>query len=113
MEIKDIKETKNLVFERREIEAKIHSESTPTNKDVATALAKKLSSSEDAIKIKGIYGKFGVKEFQVKANIYKSKEEKNKIERKTKKEIETEKKELEEAKKAAKEAKKASEEKKE
>ncbi len=110
MEIKDIKETKNLVFERKEIEAKIHAEKNPTKKEAAELLAKKLSVSEEAIKIKGVYGKFGVKEFLIKANVYKSKEEKNKIERKTKKELEEEKKAAEEAKKAAQEAKKAAEE---
>lgn len=109
MEIKDIKETKNLVFERRELQATALSESAPTKKDVAEALAKKLSVPEDAVKIKGIYGKFGAKEFKIEANVYKSKEEKNKIERKTKKEIEEEKKEAEAAKKAAQEAKKAKE----
>ncbi len=109
MEIKDIKETKNLVFERKEIQATAFAESTPTKKDVATALAKKLSVPEDAIKIKGIYGKFGAREFRIEANVYKSKEEKSKIERKTKKEIEEEKKEIEAAKKAAQEAKKAKE----
>jgi len=109
MEIKEIKETKNPVFERKEIQAIIFAESAPTKKDVTTALAKKLSASEDTIKIKGIYGKFGTKEFRIEANIYKSKEEKNKIERKTKKEIEEEKKEAEAAKKAAQEAKKAKE----
>ncbi len=109
MEIKDIKETKNPVFERKEVQAMVFTESAPTKKDVATALAKKISASEDAIKIKGIYGKFGAKEFRIEANVYKSKEDKNKIERKTKKEIEEEKKEAEAAKKAAQEAKKAKE----
>ena len=84
MELKDIKETKNLVFERKEVEGKILADSNPSNNEAAALLAKKLSVSEDAIKIKGVYGKFGTKEFQVKANVYKSKEEKNKIERKTK-----------------------------
>jgi len=109
MEIKDIKETKNLVFERKELQATAITEKAPTKKDVAEALAKKLSVPEDAIKIKGIYGKFGAREFRIEANIYKSKEEKSKIERKTKKEIEEEKKEAEAAKKAAQEAKKAKE----
>jgi ribosomal protein S24E len=111
MELKNIHETKNLVFDRKEIEAEIHSEITPNNKEVIIFLAKKLSVPEDAIKLNGIYGEFGSKEFKIKANVYKSKEEKNKIERKTKKEVEGEKKEAEsikEAKKAEKE-KKASE----
>ena len=110
MELKDIKEKKNLVFDRREVEVKITADSAPNNKEVEALLAKKLSVTEDSIKIKGIYGKFGTKEFQVKANVYKSKEDKNKIEKKTKKEIEAEKKTAEEVKKAAAEAKKAAEE---
>jgi ribosomal protein S24E len=72
MEIKDIKETKNHVLDRREITAKIYSEIAPSTKDVLSLLAKKLSIQEDAIKIKGIYGKFGIKEFELKANVYKS-----------------------------------------
>ena len=109
MEIKDIQETKNLVFDRKELTAKIISEIAPSNKDVITLLSRKLSIPEEAIKLKGIYGEFGSKEFKIKANIYQSKEGKNKIEKKTKKEIENEKKEAE----AIKEAKKVEKEKKE
>ncbi len=110
MEIKDIKETKNLVFERKEIQATLVAEKSPSNKEVKELLAKQFSVPVDAIKINGIYGKYGISEFQIKANIYKSKEDKNKTEKKTKKEIEQEKKEAEAVKKAAEEAKKAAEE---
>lgn len=110
MELKEISETKNLVFDRREINAKLASESSPTNKEVLEALSKTLNVPKDAIKIKGIYGKFGSEEFKIKANVYKSKEDKNKVEKKTKKEIETEKKEAELAKKVEEEKKKAEEE---
>jgi len=92
MELKEIKEKKNLVFERKEIEGKIVAESAPSNKEVLGVLSKKFSVPEEAIKIKGIYGKFGTKEFQVKANIYNSEKDKNSIERKTKKEKGSEKK---------------------
>jgi ribosomal protein S24E len=108
MEIKDIHEIKNNVFDRKELTAKIISEIAPSNIDVISHLAKKLNLPEEAIKIRGIYGEFGSKEFKVKANIYPSKEHRNKIERKTKKEVEKEKAEVEavrEAKKAAKENK--------
>jgi ribosomal protein S24E len=109
MEIKDIHEKKNLVFDRKELTAIILSEIAPSNKDVITHLAKKLSVPEEAVKIKGIYGEFGSKEFKVKANIYPTKEGRHNIERKTKKEVENEKKEAE----AAREAKKAEKENKE
>lgn len=100
MEIKDIQETKNLVFDRKELTAKIISEIAPSNKDVIALLSKKLSLPEEAIKLKGIYGEFGSKEFKIKANIYLSKEGRNKIERKTKKELTNEKAEAEVAKEA-------------
>jgi ribosomal protein S24E len=105
MEIKDITEKKNLVFDRREMEGKILTDSSPSNKEVAALVAKKLSVPEEAVKIKGVYGKFGSKEFNIKANVYKSKEDRNKVERKTKKELENEKKEAEAAKAATEEAK--------
>jgi ribosomal protein S24E len=104
MEIKDIHETKNLVFDRKELKAKIISAITPSTKEVLTALSKKLSVPEEAIKIQGIYGEFGSNEFKLKANVYKSKQDKYKIERKTKKEVEAEKAESD-AKKAEKENK--------
>ena len=98
MEIKHIHEKKNLVFDRKEIEVKIISEISPSNTEVLTAIAKKLSVPEEAIKIRGIYGEFGSKEFDVQANVYKSKADKEKVERKTKKEIEIEQKAADEAK---------------
>ena len=45
----------------------------------------KFKVSEDSIKIKGIYGKFGSQTFEVIANIYSTIEDKNKTEQKTKK----------------------------
>lgn len=109
MEIKNIHEIKNNVFDRKELKAIIVCEITPSNKEVIEFLSKKLSVPEEGIKLNGIYGGFGSKEFKIEANIYQSKEERNKIERKTKKEVEKEKAEAE----AVKEAKKAAKEKKE
>lgn len=97
MEIKDIHETKNLVFDRKELTAKIISEIAPSNNDVIAHLSKKLGVPEEAIKIRGIYGEFGSKEFKIKANIYPSKEHRNKVERKTRKERDAEKKPKEKA----------------
>lgn len=100
MELKNIKENKNLVFDRKEVEVIVSAASSPSNKEVAAFLSKKLNVSEDALKINGIYGQFGSKEFKILANVYKSKEDKNKVERKTKKEVEQEKKDAEAAKAA-------------
>lgn len=106
MEIKDIHKIQNPIFDRRELQAIIVSDISPSNKEVITLLSKEFSVPEGGIKLKGIYGKFGSREFQIKANIYKSKEEKDKIERKTKKEVENEKKEAEAVKKVEEEKKK-------
>ena len=54
MELKNIKETKNMVFERKEVEAVVSAESSPSNKEVAELLSKKMNVSEDSVKIKGI-----------------------------------------------------------
>ena len=40
MELKNIKETKNLVFDRKEVEATIISESSPSNKEAAVLISK-------------------------------------------------------------------------
>lgn len=100
MDIKNIQEIKNSVFDRKELQAVITSETSPSNKEVITLLSKKLSVPEEGIKLNGIYGEFGSKEFKIKANIYKSKEDRDKVERKTKKEVEVEKKEAETSKNA-------------
>ena len=110
MEIKNIQETENALFKRKEIVAEVESEAVPSNEEVKNALAEKFSVSEDAIKIKKIASKFGSKIFLVDANIYASKEDLNSVEVKTKKEREAEKKAEEERLKAGREAKKKAEE---
>lgn len=82
MEIK--KEYKNPLFDRREVNLIVKSEITPSYKDTEKMIADKFSVDPESIKIKTINGKFGKKEFLIDANIYSSKEEKDKIERKPK-----------------------------
>ena len=120
MKIKSKNEIKNPVFDRRELQLVVESEVSPSSKEMITLIAKEFSAPEDAVKLKGIYGSFGSREFKVGANVYPSKEAKDDIERRTKKEIENEKKEIEalrkekeEKKKEEEEAKKVEEEKKE
>jgi len=106
MKIISVKEKENKLFNRKEIVMLVENNSVPKNSEALTEVAKKFSVSEDAVKILGIYGKFGVRDFEIKANVYHSKQEKEKTERKTKKEIEAEKKAAEEAKKIEAERKK-------
>ena len=100
MELKILQENQNLLFDRKEIQADIKSESTPSKTEVAKVLAEKFSVPEEAIKIVDIQGKFGEQVFKLNANIYSSKEEKDKVEIKTKQEKEAEKKAIEDARKA-------------
>ncbi len=112
MEMKILEEKENLLFNRKELRLEIEAEVTPSYVDVEKLISEKFSTTSENIKINKIEGKFGVKKFLILAKIYKSKEDKDNFEIKTKKQREAEKKEAAEAaKKAAEEKKKAEEEK--
>lgn len=88
MTLKILKEKENPLFNRNEISVEVQAEITPSNKDAVVLISKEFTVPEENIKINGIYGRFGSKEFKINANIYKSKQDKDKTERKSKKEIE-------------------------
>ncbi|MFW5846536.1 MAG: hypothetical protein ACOCUU_00100 [Nanoarchaeota archaeon] len=113
-EIIDIQEKENPLFNRKEIIANIKTEASLSNSEASEIISKKTSNPIENIKIRQILGNFGKPEFKVIAEIYKTKEDKEKYVKKTKQEIEAEKKAAkeEEEKKNA-EAEKAAEEKKE
>lgn len=92
MELKIISDIENPLFNRKAIEGEIYSDSTPSREEVLKLLAEKFSVPQEVIKIRTIKGKFGQKVFLIVANIYKSKEDKEKIEHSKKKDIELEKK---------------------
>lgn len=85
MTLKIIKETENPLFNRKEISFEISAEIIPSHKEVVELISKKLSVPEENIVINKVAGKFGSKDFTINANVYKSKEEKIKIEKKPKK----------------------------
>jgi len=91
MQFKIISDIENPLFGRREIEGEIKGEITPSRADVAKLLSEKFSVPVENIKIRTILGKFGLKIFVINANIYSSKEDKDKIEIKKKKDAEAEK----------------------
>jgi ribosomal protein S24E len=119
MEVEISQEKNNELFNRREISGVIKSKVIPKREEVLEFLSKKYSKPVELIKVKGIQGGFGSQEFKMEANIYDSKEEKDAVEIKKKKEEEMEKRKIEtekaqvEAKKAAEEAKKTENESKE
>lgn len=102
MEFKITEEKENALFNRKEIKGFIDSEVVPSRIETSKILSEKFKVPWENIKIKKIVGKFGSKTFSVEANIYSSKQDKDSIELKKKKEIESEKKATEET--AAKEA---------
>lgn len=107
----EIKETKeNSILKRKEITGTIIFQGgTPTNKDAAKEIAGQLKTGVECVVMKHIYTDFGKQIANFEAYVYESKEQKEKIEPKTKKDRDAEKKAKEEAKKKAEEAKAAAE----
>lgn len=86
MELTILKQKENLLFKRKEIEANLESNVPPKMQEAAEILSKEFSSSPENVKVKKIAGKFGSKNFIITANVYHSKEDKEKTEIKTQKE---------------------------
>ena len=83
-EIKILEEIKNPLFKRKEVKLIISSLLTPNMEDSEKLISEKFSVPEENIQIKGINGKFGSNTFLISANVYSSKEDKEKIEPKQK-----------------------------
>jgi ribosomal protein S24E len=88
MELKILTEKENPFFNRKEIVADIESDITPKIKEAEELISKKFSTSPENVKVRGIKGKFGSKNFIITANVYSSKEERDKTKAKSKKEAE-------------------------
>ena len=91
MEIQITEEKKNNLFNRIEIRGIARTEKIPSRAEVTKFMAQKFSVPAENIKIKKISGRFGVKMSEIEANIYSSKEDKDGIEIKKKKDKITEK----------------------
>ena len=88
MEFEIIKEKENLLFGRKEIQISVEAQVTPSRNEIKDLIAQKFSTQPENISIKGIHGKFGSKNFTINANIYSSKQDRDKMEPKNKKEAE-------------------------
>ena len=84
-DFKLIEEKENPLFKRREIEFSVNVNITPSNAEVGKFISEKFSAPLETIKIKKISGRFGSHSFIVTTNVYASKEDKESIERKSKK----------------------------
>lgn len=85
-----IKEKENPLFHRKEIEVIVEADVSPRYSEAEDFLSKQFSAPIENIKIKRIMGKFGSHKFRITANIYTSREIKDKIEPKSKKEAKKE-----------------------
>lgn len=90
--LKIIHEKENNLFNRKEIQIEINSKITPKKSDTEESISKKFDVPKENIKVIRILGKFGSNNFVITANLYKSKEDKDKTEatsKKEKKEVKT------------------------
>lgn len=101
MELKIINEVQNPLFNRKEIKGIILADSPPSRLALAKFISEKYSVPADAVKVLEIMGNFGRKEFKISANIYSTKEQRDKVELMSKKEKELEAKSLESPKEEA------------
>ena len=79
-----IQQKENPLFDRKEVKVSIKSSSNPSFTEAEKVISDLFKSSPENIKILGIDGKFGRDHFIISSNIYQTKEDKDKIERKPK-----------------------------
>ncbi len=75
-----MKEFKNNLLKRREVELVVHSESNPGYENAKKAIAEKLKADENLVIVKAVRGKFGSNDFFIEAFVYDSEDAKKKIE---------------------------------
>ncbi|OGJ13197.1 hypothetical protein A3K82_01315 [Candidatus Pacearchaeota archaeon RBG_19FT_COMBO_34_9] len=81
-----LNQKENPLFSRKEIEINIETNVTPKKGEAEEFISKEFAVNPENVKVKKIKGKFGSNNFIITANIYSSKEDKDKTEPKSKKE---------------------------
>lgn len=85
MEITIDQKQENVLLNRTEVKGQLSFEkATPSNQEVAEAVAKELDSKVELVVVKHIYTRFGHQEADFEAVVYKDQEAKDKIEKVTK-----------------------------
>ncbi len=84
--VKIISQKKNPMFNRQEIQVVVKADVSPKTSEVEQFIAKEFSGVAENVMVREIKGNFGSNEFLITANIYSSKEDRDKIETRTKKE---------------------------
>tara|TARA_Y100000031_G_scaffold123554_1_gene138925 strand:+ start:109 stop:504 length:396 start_codon:yes stop_codon:yes gene_type:complete len=82
---KVIEQKENPLFNRKEIQFNVQANITPSRIEIGKLISEKFSTQIKNIKIKEIHGRFGSKTFKVNTFIYKSEQDKDKLEIKKKK----------------------------
>ena len=82
--MKIIEDKQNLLLNRKEVKIVVEAEKNPNVQEASKLVSEHFKAQEENIEIKEIKGKFGRKTFLIEANIYGSKEDKEKIEPKKK-----------------------------
>jgi ribosomal protein S24E len=88
--MKIIKETKNDLLKRKEIQFVIEAEKNPGFEGSKKVLIEKIKTPEENIAIKFVKSKFGTHEFLIEAFVYNSKQDKEIVEPKQKEKKKTE-----------------------
>jgi ribosomal protein S24E len=94
---------RNELFKRNEISFGLNSEKTPSFEEMKKKISGQVKKPEENINVYNIKGNFGLKQFNISAYVYDSKEDLKKAEQKTQKQRTSEKENL---KKGYEEAKK-------
>ena len=79
-----VSQKENPLFNRKEVELNVEANVSPKISEAEEAVAKEFSVNQENVKIKKVNGKFGSNKFLITANIYSSKEDKEKTEPKPK-----------------------------
>ena len=79
-----IEDKENFLLNRREVKVIVEAEKNPGFEEAENMISEQFKVEKENIIVKGIKGKFGRNTFLITAFIYKSKEDKEKIERKKK-----------------------------
>jgi len=84
MKFKILEDKNNFLLKRKEILGKIEAEKTPSFEEAKEQISQEMKAGKELVVIKKIDGGFGSKNFSVKAFVYSSKDDLEKIERKPK-----------------------------
>ena len=85
MESKILEQRENKFFNRKEVKIVLQAAKNPGFDDAAAVVAEQLKAAKDSVFVKKIKGKFGRDTFLISAEIYKSKEDRDKQAEKFKK----------------------------